>query len=322
MWLNGFFPWFTAENCGIGKEKRMAKYENNIEFQNVFCNLLNLAVNSFSFKGMPASCNERYFKLMLIFNGYAALINDKELGYLSLGVRPMSFKYNMYGDVSDLQAFGWNGFNRRYSNYMIGTDNRDADAVVCKDNAICYPLINVIMLYAKRLSNTMRTLDVTAKKLKTPYFITCDESQKSSVKKILDDVDFNVDNIICNKSTMPNEFNVLQTGVNGQNLDSLWAHYHALQGEIRTLLGINNTVNLNKKERLITSEADANDILTDLNLDYRMVRYKEFCDIVNDLWGMNISVVNNIARVEDENDEKENTDKDIIEEDVKDETDA
>lgn len=240
------------------------------------------------------------FKLNLIFNGYAALIKDPDLGYLSLGVRPTvnSSQLNIYGEFPDVMAFGWNGFNKQYTNYMYGTDNTDAEAVICRDNDMMYPMINIIWMYAKRLTDTMRTLDITARKLKTPYFITCDEAQKSSIKKILEDVDFNQDSIIANRSTMPNEFNVLQTGVQPESVRVLWEHYSNLESEIRTFLGINSAANLDKKERLVVDEAEANDILTDINIQYRLKSYQQFCDTVNNLWGLNISFVSNIDIVE------------------------
>lgn len=317
MWLNMFFPWFSPS---LLQGKKLAKFENNIEYQNTFFNLLNLAMYSFSFKNLPKTCNERWFKMSLIFYGYAALIDDKDLGYLSLAVRPSSFEYNIYGDVSKVNAFGWNGFNKEYSAYMIGSDNTDAESIICRDNDATYPLINVIFAYAHRLCDTMRTLDVAAKKLKQPYFITCDESQKTSIKKILDDVDYNQDGIICNRSTMPNEFNVLKTGVDPDSISALWAHYNNLQSEIRTLLGINNATQLDKKERLIVDEANSNDILTDLNLDYRMKSYQQFCDIVNDLWQLDIKVVNNIEQVEKKVEEEKY---ELVDEEVDtDETDA
>lgn len=255
---------------------------------------------SFSIEGLPDSCNERFFKLNLIFNGYAALIKDPDLGYLSLGVRPTvnSSQLNIYGEFPDVMAFGWNGFNKQYTNYMYGTDNTDAEAVICRDNDMMYPMINIIWMYAKRLTDTMRTLDITARKLKTPYFITCDEAQKSSIKKILEDVDFNQDSIIANRSTMPNEFNVLQTGVQPESVRVLWEHYSNLESEIRTFLGINSAANLDKKERLVVDEAEANDILTDINIQYRLKSYQQFCDTVNNLWGLNISFVSNIDIVE------------------------
>ena len=297
MWLSNMFPWFDYNTLS---KKKVALYENDIEFQNMFYNLLNILMYSFSIEGLPDSCNERFFKLNLIFNGYAALIKDPDLGYLSLGVRPTvnSNQLNIYGEFPDVMAFGWNGFNKQYKNYMYGTDNSDAEAVICRDNDLMYPMVNIIWMYAKRLTDTMRTLDVTARKLKTPYFITCDEAQKSSIKKILDDVDFNQDSIIANRSTMPNEFNVLQTGVQPESVRVLWEHYSNLESEIRTFLGINSAANLDKKERLVVDEAEANDILTDINIQYRLKSYQQFCDTVNNLWGLNISFVSNIDIVE------------------------
>lgn len=291
------FPWFDYNTLS---KKKVALYENDIEFQNMFYNLLNILMYSFSIEGLPDSCNERFFKLNLIFNGYAALIKDPDLGYLSLGVRPTmnSNELNIYGEFPDVMAFGWNGFNKQYTNYMYGTDNTDAEAVICRDNDMMYPMINIIWIYAKRLTDTMRTLDVTARKLKTPYFITCDEAQKSSIKKILEDVDFNQDSIIANRSTMPNEFNVLQTGVQPESVRVLWEHYSNLESEIRTFLGINSAANLDKKERLVVDEAQANDILTDINIQYRLKSYQQFCDTVNNLWGLNISFISNINIVE------------------------
>lgn len=297
MWLSNMFPWFDYNTLS---KKKVALYENDIEFQNMFYNLLNILIYSFSIEGLPDSCNERFFKLNLIFNGYAALIKDPDLGYLSLGVRPTvnSSQLNIYGEFPDVMAFGWNGFNKQYTNYMYGTDNTDAEAVICRDNDMMYPMINIIWVYAKRLTDTMRTLDVTARKLKTPYFITCDEAQKSSIKKILEDIDFNQDSIIANRSTMPNEFNVLQTGVQPESVRVLWEHYSNLESEIRTFLGINSAANLDKKERLVVDEAQANDILTDINIQYRLKSYQQFCDTVNNLWGLNISFVSNIDIVE------------------------
>lgn len=291
------FPWFDYNTLS---KKKVALYENDIEFQNMFYNLINILMYSFSIEGLPDSCNERFFKLNLIFNGYAALIKDPDLGYLSLGVRPTvnSSQLNIYGEFPDVMAFGWNGFNKQYTNYMYGTDNTDAEAVICRDNDMMYPMINIIWMYAKRLTDTMRTLDITARKLKTPYFITCDEAQKSSIKKILEDVDFNQDSIIANRSTMPNEFNVLQTGVQPESVRVLWEHYSNLESEIRTFLGINSAANLDKKERLVVDEAEANDILTDINIQYRLKSYQQFCDTVNNLWGLNISFVSNIDIVE------------------------
>ena len=149
MWLNTMFPFISFD---VKLTKKAAKYENDLEFQNVFCNLLNIALYSFSFEGLPDTCNERYFKLCLILNGYAAIVNDNELGFRSLGVRPAAASYNVYGECSDVYAFGWNGFNKKYTNYMYGTDNTDVNAVVCRDNELMYPLVNVLLIVINKIS--------------------------------------------------------------------------------------------------------------------------------------------------------------------------
>lgn len=296
MWIDTAFPFISLDD---GSKKKLTRFENDLEFQNTFYNLLNIALYSFSVKGLPKTCNERFFKLNLILHGKAALINDKELGFLTLGCTPMmAGNLNIYGEWPEINAYGWNGFNKIYSCYMYGAENYDADALICRDNDLMYPLVRYIILYAKRLTDTMRTLDITARKLKTPYFITCDESQKTSVKKILDDIDFNKDSIIANRSTSPNEFNVLQTGVQPESVRVLWEHFSNLGCEIKTLLGINNATNLGKKERLVVDEAEANDILTDINLDYRLKNYDIFCETAKKMFGLDIEFVSNISIVE------------------------
>lgn len=296
MWFYNIFPYIMLSDSS---NKKLSKYENNLEFQNNFCNLLNIAMYTFKFTGLPETCNERFFKLNLLLRGCAALIKDDELGFLSLGVTPNS-GYNMYGEVDKLNAYGWNGFNRSYKNYIYGSINTDAQAIICRDNDLCYPFINYLIIAAKRLSDCMRTIDVTAKKLKTPYFIICDEAQRTSVKKILEDIDFNQDSIIANKATMPNQFQVLQTGCNPESLRALWEHYSNLESEIRTTMGINSAANLDKTERLVVDEAEANDVITAINLEVRLKSYEFFCQTVNDYFGLSISVENNIKRVEKE----------------------
>lgn len=287
MWLNTFFPFFTPSPA---QSRKWAKFENDLEFQNTFMNLLNIAMYAFEFEGLPETCNERFFKLCLILQGMAGLVKDDEYGYLSLKVVPSGNEWNMYGECSTVNAYGWNGFNRQYTNYMYGTDNSDAKCVVCRDNDMYYPLVEYLIIYANRLTQTMRTIDVASKKLKTPYFITCDEVQKTSVKKILEDLDFNQDSIITNKSTTPNMFQVLNTNINPQTLVTLWNHYNNLDGAIRTILGVKSALNQDKAERLLVDEVNADNQLTNINLQIRLENYKLFCKTANEQFGLNISV--------------------------------
>lgn len=286
MWINNIFPFYTVE----GKPKKWAQFENDYEFQNTFMLLFNLALNQIHIDGLPDTCNENFFKANLILNGMAGLINDPELGFLTLKVMPSGQMVSMYGEWPKVFAYGWNGFNKEYTAYMYGADNTDAECVICRDNYFVYPLVNYIFLYAKRLTNLMRTIDVTTKKLKTPYFITCDETQKTSVQKVLSDIEENKDAIITSRSTAPNLFQVLQTNIQSTTVRDLWTIYNNMFNLIKSYLGIKNVQNMDKSERLIVDEANADAEEVQRILKTRVDSYQQFCDTVNKMWGLSLSV--------------------------------
>lgn len=287
MWFNSFFPFYTVP---VGSAKKLAKYENDMEFQNTFFHYFNLAIDTFKWEGLPETCNARFLETCLMLDGIAAFVKDDDLGFLTLKASPVAQRYNMYGETDKIYGYGWNGFMREYSAYMYGSDNRDANAVVCRDNPVCYPYVNHLLLYANRLTTTMRSLDVAAKKLKVPYYITCDESQKSSVEKILNDVDENKERIIVNRSTSDNLFQVLPTRIDPSLLSTFWEHYENLEGKLKGLFGINSAVNQDKKERLLVDEVNADNESTSLSVEVRLEARKQLCKTINSLYGLNVSV--------------------------------
>lgn len=302
MWFNTFFPFFTVSDT---LNKKFARYENNIEFQNTFMNLLNIALHTFKWENLPETCNERYLELNLILNGMACIVDDPEYGFLSLKASPVSNKLNMYGEPNRIYGYGWNGFMREYSCYMYGSGDYDVDSILCRDNKLCYPYIQYIIQASNRLMQTMRSIDVASKRLKLPYFIVCDESQKNSVKKILEDVDSNYDNIISSKSITPDMFKLFPTQVSGEALTTLWNNYNNLDSQIKTILGVDSIVNQDKKERLITDEANAMKSISNINVEMRLAERQKFCDTVNMIFGTDIKVsVNPNFITGDEKDER------------------
>ena len=62
-----------------------------------------------------------------------------------------------------------------------------------------------------------------------------------------------------------------------------------IYNEFLTYFGVNN-VNIQKKERLITSEADSNDELVLHNRNKFLKPRKETARILSEIWGMDITV--------------------------------
>ena len=76
--------------------------------------------------------------------------------------------------------------------------------------------------------------------------------------------------------------------------DKLLEDRKKIENELLTLFGLNNVID--KKERLIVDEANANNDYINRNVDLLYKNRKQACDEINEKFGLNISVkrVNNI----------------------------
>ena len=291
MWLNNYMPSAYAPTFNKNMSaSKLAKYENNIEWQNTFINLLNIASYTFEWSGLPDTCNERFLELALLYHGRACMVHDDIAGFLTLNANPSSM-ITIYGLPDHIIATGANGFNHEYTCYIEGGgSDQDVQAVMCRDNNLMYPYINYIIKATDRLMSAMRSIDVASKKLKNPYFITADEAQVTSVKKILADIDNNNEAVITSKSTMPDMFKIFPTNIDASVLTTLWNHYNNLDNQIRTILGVTNNNQTSKRERLLVDEINANNDYTSINVELRLREREKFCEYVNQTFGLNISV--------------------------------
>lgn len=285
MWFNTFFPFFPSSCLN---EKKLVEYENNMEWQNTFVNLINIATYQFEWNNLPDTCNERFLEFCLL-TGKALICNDPTYGYINMIASPAN-NINIYGEWDKLIGTSANGYNGNYIAYLKGADNTFANAVLCRDNNMMYPYLSYIIRATDRLTSAMRSIDVASKKLKNPYFITCDEAQATSIKKIMKDIDNNKESIITSKSTMPDMFKIFPTNMDVSTLKVLWENYNNLDNQIRTILGIENNSQSAKRERLIVDEINSNNQYTNINIDMRLYQRQIFCDYCNELFGLNISV--------------------------------
>ena len=76
--------------------------------------------------------------------------------------------------------------------------------------------------------------------------------------------------------------------------DKLLEEKKKIENELLTLFGLNNVIE--KKERMIVDEANANNDYINRNVDLLYKNRKQACDEINEKFGLNISVkrVNNI----------------------------
>lgn len=275
------------------------------EEQNIFMQLLNLTIDTYEWKDLPDSCNSRFFEMMLTLNGWGGITTTTG-DYTTCGIMPK--KWNIYGDSVTSTNFWYFGSTKEGTDYVKGSDNSNVDTCICRCNTVNYPLINIIRTYATRIADLRKSLDICCRQLKSPYFVRCEESQRETVDRMLNDIMNNKILVVGSnsKSLQPDAFEVLQTGINPANAETLNNMINEEYNRFFTYIGISNLTNQSKKERLVVSEAESSNEVTNDFLFLGLKTRQEFCDNFNDWTGMNISVEINQSREYNTRDELKN----------------
>ena len=122
----------------------------------------------------------------------------------------------------------------------------------------------------------------------TPYVILCDEKERLTFKNIMLQVKKFKYAIFGSKKLSMNNVDVLQTK-SEYLIDKLQLQKTELMNELLTFLGINNN-NVQKKERMLVDEVNANNDFILVNIDHMYDERKRACEEINKKYGLSISV--------------------------------
>lgn len=287
--------WFSPYGNLVKKsyKKQLARYQNCIETQIQFNNVLQIVLDEFEWDGLPDTCSAEMIEKYLAFRSTAAIYYDKKSGtFMSLGAG-IGGKLNVNGHPDELNMYGMNGFNVHGTAYWQEMENEDeADCVLIQDNRTYFPLIYAIEANADRIAKAKRNLDVAATNSKFPFILQCNEEQKKSVLDIYNDMQENQPLILLNKGTDMTEENTttFTTNLREGVLKELWDYYINTKADTFRELGVNMNQNNDKKERMTITEVEGDtDFVSRIN-EQRLQCRKEACERINKLWGLNVSV--------------------------------
>lgn len=267
---------------------------NDLTYKAIFDKFKMIAINLFEWTGLPDGIEEKYIENLLFDEGQAIFFRDPAMSYMCLKA-DNGAEQNVYGE-----PLGWwaTGFN--YHEYY------DAEqCVIISNNKPRIPTSQFITFYANKLTEAERTMDVNVKACKTPFIFACDDKDVLSFKQIFAKVNGNEPAIYADRGLNLNSMAVFQTGVKFLG-NELQDYKHTVENELLTFLGVNN-VSVDKKERLITSEAESNDELIQSFCDIQLEARRRACKEINEMYGLNVSVKLRCGNVEKsvENSEKE-----------------
>lgn len=241
--------------------------------------LTELAISMFKWKNLPASVDARYIELQLFLTGTMVYFNDEVIGDLCLNCLTQG-RLDVYGYPVIRRAYS------AYNNYQRIL--KPSNSVVIYNNYLRTNSVLDVEMYARRLYNLDRIIDVNVNAQKTPVLIRASEKQRLTMQNLYMQYDGNEPFIFGDKDLDLNSLAVLKTDA-PYVADKLYALKVEIWNEALTHLGISN-VNINKKERLITNEVSRTQGGTIASRYSRLDSRQEAADKINVMFGCDIKV--------------------------------
>lgn len=252
---------------------------NGATYVQYYNRLMELSMSMFEWKNLPDTVDERYLELGLFSSGCMVFFKDDVIGELALN---MTYQggFDIYGEPTKRRAYS------RYNQFQTTLDKDNS--VIIWNNMLRTNSALDVQMFAYRLYNLDRIVDINANAQKTPILITCDEKQKLTMKNLYLQYEGNYPAIFGDSNLDIKSLSVLKTDAPFVS-DKIYDLKVKIWNEALTYLGISN-INTTKKERMITDEVIRNQGGT---IASRYSRLESRCRAVkkiNKMFGLNITV--------------------------------
>lgn len=236
-----------VRNCAQ-KDRGLANYWESAEYNTRLfmmfrAEILGMALSRFKWLNLPKTCDERYLELTLILQGQASIAfpKDKKGVFFSTQLAQIS-RPNIYDNPTAWRAIGNNGF-RFNANWNQG--------VVVWDNRMRFPLLEKINIWARELTDVVRTKQLNRQHQKIPFIFNVPQEMKNQAENVYKQVSGGSPAIIGTTGLEQFKPEVWITGVPyiGEELNS---EMENVWNEVYQCLGIANQTF--KTERMIEDE--------------------------------------------------------------------
>lgn len=251
---------------------------NNKTYSDYYNRLMELALNVFEWENLPPSVDERFIELTLYEIGYCLYFNDEIIGNLALTCT-IGGQLDVYRIPLLRRAYAVNGYSKMCS---------AKDSVLIFNNYLHTPTQSTIELFARRLYEIERAIDINVKAQKTPTLILSDEQQRLTMINLYMQYDGNEPFIFGDKNLDIEGIKSLKTDAPFV-ADKLEILKHQVWNEALTFCGIENS-NQDKKERLVSDEVGSNYGNIEAQRNVMLNARKQAVKKINSMFGTKIDV--------------------------------
>ena len=251
---------------------------NNFTYRQYYNRLVELAVSMFEWENVPDTIDTRFLELALFTDGKAVFFKDEVLGYL--GLRCMAAgTWDVYNVPRVRTAYASNSYQKQLT---------EEDSVIIFNNQLRTNSILDVEMFAMRLYNIDRAIDVNVNAQKTPILVACDETERLTLLNLYKQYDGNEPVIFGTSAIRPDSLKAISTDA-PYVADKLYGIKTQYWNEALTYLGISN-VNFQKKERMVSDEVVRMMGGVIANRYSRLNARKKACEEINKMFNLNMNV--------------------------------
>lgn len=273
-------------NYNLLNMKTIAKQLNARVFTDWYYRLMLIARSIFEWQGLEEiGISEKWIEKLLFTHGGCVLFKDVEKGFMVARLSPNG-ALNHYDEPTIIKPYA--------TNYNFNTELlNDVNCVIIRNNDDMIPTSPTIELYALKLANIDRTIEVNIHAQKTPIIVKCSERQKLTLKNVINQRADNEPVIFGTKDLDIDGIEILDLKA-PMVFKELELEKHMILNEVMTFLGVNNA-NQDKRERLVTDEVIANNEQVEANINMMLRAREEACEKINKMFGTHLSVKRRIS---------------------------
>ena len=269
-------------------------YDNFETYQDYLDRMTKICLSMFEWENLPDTMDARYIERCLFFDGKAALLKTNEYG--AINTRACTNGYiNIYGLPSALNCYTEGNVYRSDRKVFNGLVDMSDENFNVNDYAVLVmnqyndydmkPTAFTIRLFAERLYLAQRVCDININAQKTPIILLGSDKQKLTLENLYAEYDGNKPIIYGDKDIITNEaFRAIKVDAPFVS-DKVTEYKKQIWNEFLSFIGV-NTIDVEKKERLIKGEASSNNEYINFNLQSYLIPRQKAADEFSKLLGL------------------------------------